>query len=56
MSRRKNGVRKSMLEKLNEINVIDKKIKRKKFREDELEFNKLMSRRSVLQAQLKNSK
>jgi hypothetical protein len=53
MSRRKNGVRKSMLEKLNEINAIDKKIKRKKFREDEIEFNKLMSRRNLLRNQLK---
>jgi len=55
MSRRKNGVRKSMLEKLNEINAIDKKIKRRKFREDELEFNKLMSRRDMLRTQLKGS-
>lgn len=53
MSRRKNGVRKSMLEKLNEINYIDKKMKRRKFREDELEFSKLMSRRNLLRSQLK---
>jgi hypothetical protein len=53
MSRRRNGARKSMLEKLNEINAIDKKMKRRKFREDELEFNKLMSRRNLLRSQLK---
>ncbi len=53
MSRRKNGVRKTLLEKLHEINAIDKKLKRKKFRENELEFNKLMSRRNVLRNQLK---
>jgi hypothetical protein len=53
MSRRRNGVRKSMLEKLNEINHIDKKMKRRKFREDELEFSKLMSRRNLLRSQLK---
>jgi len=53
MSRRRNGIRKSMLEKLNEINAIDKKMKRRKFREDELEFNKLMSRRNLLRSQLK---
>jgi hypothetical protein len=53
MSRRRNGVRKSMLEKLNEINAIDKKMKRRKFRKDELEFSKLMSRRNLLRSQLK---
>ena len=53
MSRRKNGVRKIKLEKLNEINYIDKKLKRRKAKEDENEFNKLMSRRDMLRAQLK---
>ena len=53
MSRRKNGVRKTKLEKLNEINYIDKKLKRRKAKEDENEFNKLMSRRDMLRAQLK---
>tara|TARA_R110000824_G_scaffold69361_1_gene178860 strand:- start:174 stop:335 length:162 start_codon:yes stop_codon:yes gene_type:complete len=53
MSRRKNGVRKSMLEKLNEINAIDKKMKRRKAKEDENELNKLMSRRNLLRNQLK---
>ena len=55
MSRRKNGVRKTQLEKLNEINYIDKKMKRRKAKEDENELNKLMSRRSVLRSQLKGS-
>jgi hypothetical protein len=53
MSRRKNGVRKIKLEKLNEINDIDKKLKRRKAKKDENEFNKLMSRRDMLRAQLK---
>ena len=53
MSRRRNGVRKSKLGKLNEINVIDKKMRRRKFREDELELEKLMSRRNLLKSQLK---
>ena len=53
MSRRRNGVRKSMLEKLNEINAIDKKMKRRKAKEDENEFSKLMSRRNLLRSQLK---
>lgn len=53
MSRRKNGVRKTKLEKLNEINDIDKKLKRRKAKEDENEFNKLISRRDMLRAQLK---
>ena len=53
MSRRRNGVRKLMLEKLNEINAIDKKMKRRKAKEDENELNKLMSRRNLLRNQLK---
>ena len=53
MSRRRNGVRKSRLDKLNEINVIDKKRKRRKCREDELELEKLTSRRNLLKSQLK---
>ena len=53
MSRRKNGVRKTQLEKLNEINYIDKKMKRRKVKEDENELNKLMSRRNLLRSQLK---
>jgi hypothetical protein len=56
MSRRKNGVRKTLLEKLHEINAIDKKLKRRKAKESKDEFNKLMSRRNTLRAQLKTSK
>ena len=56
MSRRKNGVNKMRLEKLNEINYIDKRCKKKKVKEDEAAFKKLMSRRNVLRTQLKTSK
>ena len=53
MSRRKNGTRKLKLEKLNEINDIDKKMKRRKAKESEDEYNRLLSRRNTLRAQLK---
>ena len=53
MSRRKNGTTKLKLEKLNEINAIDKKLKRRKAKNNEDEYNKLMSRRNTLRAQLK---
>ena len=56
MSRRKNGATKLRLEKLNEINHIDKRVKRKRIREDEEALKKLMSRRNVLRTQLKTSK
>ena len=55
MSKR-NGRNKLKLEKLNEINYIDKRLKRKKIRENEDELKKLMSRRNVLRTQLKTSK
>ena len=55
MSKR-NGRNKLKLEKLNEINYIDKRCKRKKVRENEDELKKLMSRRDVLRTQLKTSK
>ena len=55
MSKR-NGRNKLKLEKLNEINYIDKWCKRKKIREDEEALKKLMSRRNVLRTQLKTSK
>ena len=55
MSRRKNGTTKLKLEKLNEINVIDKKLKRRKVKDNEDEYNKLMSRRNTLRAQLKGT-
>ena len=51
MSRRRNGVRKDRVAKLDAINTLDKKIKRKKLKEDELE--KLLSQRKSLMNQLK---
>jgi hypothetical protein len=53
MSRRKNGVRKDRVAKLDEINVIDKKLKRNK---SEDETNRLTSRRLTLVNQLKTTK
>ena len=55
MSKR-NGRNKLKLEKLNEINYIDRRLKRKKVRENEDELKKPMSRRNVLRTQLKTSK
>ena len=55
MSKR-NALNKAKLEKLNEINYIDKRCKRKKVRKNEDELKKLMSRRNVLRTQLKTSK
>ena len=55
MSRRKNGTTKLKLEKLNEINVIDKKLKRRKVKDNEDEYNRLMSRRNTLRAKLKGT-
>ena len=55
MSRRKNGTTKLKLEKLNEINAIDKKLKRRKAKDNEDEYNRLMSRRDTLRAQLKGT-
>ena len=55
MSRRKKGTNKLKLEKLNEINVIDKKLKRRKVKNNEDEYNRLMSRRNTLRAQLKGT-
>ena len=55
MSKR-NGRNKLKLEKLNEINYIDRRLNRKKIRENEDELKKLMSRRNVLRTQLKTSK
>ena len=54
MSKR-NGRNKLKLEKLNEINYIDRRLKRKKVRENEDELKKLMSRRNVLRTQLKTN-
>ena len=55
MSRRKNGTNKLKLEKLNAINAIDKKLKRRKAKNNEDEYNRLMSRRNTLRAQLKGT-
>jgi hypothetical protein len=55
VSRRKNGTNKLKLQKLSEINDIDKKLKRKTAKESESEYNKLLMRRNTLRAQLKQS-
>lgn len=55
MSRRRNGVNKSRLERLNEINLIDSKMKRGKYKTDELALSTLMSRRKTLCNQLKTN-
>jgi len=47
---------KAKLEKLNEINYIDKRAKRKKVRNNEEAFKKLMSRRDLLRQQLKTKR
>jgi hypothetical protein len=52
MSKR-NGRNKLRLEKLDEINQIDRRMKKKKIRENEDETNKLLSRRNTLRQQLK---
>ena len=52
MSKR-NGRNKIRLEKLDEINKIDKRIKKKKIRENEEELKKLLSKRNTLRKQLK---
>jgi hypothetical protein len=52
MSRRKNGVKKDWVAKLDEINAIDRKLKRKKSEEA---LNKLMSRRNILRDKLKTT-
>ena len=54
MSKR-NGSNKLRLEKLDEINQIDRRMKKKKIRENEAEVSKLMSRRDTLRQQLKNN-
>tara|TARA_R110002012_G_scaffold266784_1_gene450390 strand:- start:1753 stop:1920 length:168 start_codon:yes stop_codon:yes gene_type:complete len=55
MSRRKNGTNKLKLEKLNAINAIDRKMKRRKVREDEEQTAKFLSQRNTLRAQLKGT-
>jgi hypothetical protein len=56
MSRRKNGVKKDRVAKLDAINAIDKKVKRKITTMTAEELDKLVSRRRILTAQLKTSK
>ena len=55
MSRRRNGVNKMKVEKLNAIHAIDKKLKRRKVREDEEQTAKFLGQRNILRAQLKGS-
>tara|TARA_Y100000296_G_C5073462_1_gene206093 strand:+ start:555 stop:716 length:162 start_codon:yes stop_codon:yes gene_type:complete len=52
MSKR-NGRNKIRLEKLDEINKIDRRMKKKKIRENEEEIKKLQSKRDTLRKQLK---
>ena len=56
MSRRKNGTNKLRLEKIEEINRIDKRLKKKKVKEDKNEVQKLLSKRDTLRQQLKTKK
>lgn len=51
MSKR-NGRNKVRLEKLDQINKIDRRMKRKGIREDENEVKKLLARRDTLRQQL----
>ena len=53
MSRRKNGVNKSKVARLNEINLIDSKMRRNKYKNDELAFGTLEQRRRTLCQQMK---
>ena len=43
------------LEKLNEINYIDKRLKKNKVKDNQEVFNKLLSRRNTLRTQLKTN-
>jgi len=51
MSKR-NGRNKIRLEKLDEINQIDRRMKKKKIRENEEEIKRLLSRRDTIRQQL----
>ena len=55
MSKR-NGRNKIKLEKLDEINQIDRRMKKKKIRENEEEMKRLQSKRDQLRNQLKTKK
>ena len=54
MSKR-NANNKAKLEKLNEINYIDKRLKKNKVKDNQEVFNKLLSRRNTLRTQLKTN-
>ena len=54
MSKR-NARNKQKLEKVNEINYIDKRLKKNKVKNNEEAFNKLLSRRNTLRTQLKTN-
>ena len=51
MSKR-NGKNKLRLERLDEINQIDRRMKKKKIRENQIELDKLQARRDLLRKQL----
>ena len=55
MSKR-NGKNKIRLENLNKINQIDKRLKRKKVRDNKDETSKLISQRKTIQHKLKTSR
>ena len=55
MSKR-NGINKLRLENLDAINQIDRRMKKKKIRENEEEMKKLQSKRDTLRNQLKTSR
>jgi len=55
MSKR-NGKNKLHLENLNKINHIDKRLKKKKVRENQDETSKLISQRKTIQQKLKTSR
>ena len=54
MSKR-NGRNKIRLEKLDEINQIDRRMKKKKVRENEEEMKRLQSKRDTIKNKLKNN-
>ena len=54
MSKR-NGKNKIRLDFLNQINAIDKRLKKKKIRENESETAKLISQRNSIKSKLKTS-
>ena len=53
--RKRNARNKQKIEKLNEINYIDKRLKKNKVKDNQEVFNKLLSRRNTLRTQLKTN-